>query len=57
MNVTAETLNTMRTEYDMVRNLRRDSTNYGVMPDERWIGKSHIFYPEMTEQEKRSKLK
>lgn len=45
-------------EFGVVRNLHREShslTNYGVMPDDTWIGRANIFYPEMSPEEKKSK--
>lgn len=45
-------------EFDVVRNLHRDSyslTNYGITPDDTWMGKAHVFYPEMTAEERKSK--
>ncbi|ODN01257.1 hypothetical protein Ocin01_05428 [Orchesella cincta] len=54
LNVTGETLY-YDEDFNIIRNLHRDSysmTNYGTMPDEKCIGKAHIFYPEMTLAEK-----
>ncbi|CAL8141307.1 unnamed protein product [Orchesella dallaii] len=54
LNVSGETIY-YDEDFQIIRNLHRDSysmTNYGTMPDEKCIGKAHIFYPEMTLAEK-----
>lgn len=56
-NITGETLY-YDEEFQVIRNMHKSShslTNYGTLPDETWIGKGHLFYPEMTLEEKMSK--